>query len=278
MIKNKRLVLNLISLFILYFVQGMPYGLQSRYLPIVMRLNGSTLSQLGLFKLLLVPWLLKFFIAAFVVDVYKSKRFWLMLSLLVLAFGSFLCSTRTADMYSIGIVMFVLNLASAVQDICVDWFAINVLDKDTYGIGNTVQVSGYKAGTLFTGGLIVWLIDYIDLARAFFILGVIYLMSIMLLNFSLFTIESRTSDQILKEVKDGNQIDGHEQPMNMSTVQRMHTIFTKVPGTLWMCSFVVIYKLGKIFGTLAIILLHRYIFWHSIYSSWFYIWKKSKFR
>jgi hypothetical protein len=233
---DKRLALNLASLFLLYFVQGMPYGLQSRYLPIVMRLRGTSLSELGLLKLLLVPWLLKFFISAFVVDAYKSKRFWLVLSMLVLSTGSFLCSIFT-DIYSISVIMFILNLASAVQDISVDWFAINILDKENLGIGNTVQVSGYKAGTLFTGGFIVWFIDYIDLTRAFFILGVVYFTSLLLLNLSLFNIEKSSESDKASPKK----------MLEVSAMQRFSLIFGRVflvPGTLWMCCFVLVYKLG----------------------------------
>ena len=233
-IKNKNL-LNFASLFILYFVQGMPYGLQSRYLPIVMRLNGISLSELGFFKLLLIPWILKFFISTFIVDGYKTKRFWLLTSLALLCIGSFVAAFVGETNYTyLAIVMFFLNIASATQDICVDWFAINLLDKDDLGLGNTIQVSGFKIGTLFTGGLIVWLIDYIRLQLAFILIGCIYLTCLFLLNLTIFQIENEVEED--KKRNDGS---------NDSGFNRFKNILFNVPGTVWICGFLVIYKLGE---------------------------------
>ena len=84
---NKSEFLNLFSLFNLYFIQAMPYGFQSRYLPLIMRKQGVSLTDLGFYKLLLLPWIFKVFIAAFIVDQYKTKRFWLLFSMAILIFG-----------------------------------------------------------------------------------------------------------------------------------------------------------------------------------------------
>jgi MFS-type transporter involved in bile tolerance (Atg22 family) len=211
-------------------VQGMPYGLQTRYLPIIMRINGISLSELGFFKLLLIPWILKFFISAFIVDSYKTKRFWLLASLTLLCVGSFIAAFIAEKSYLyLAIIMFFLNIASTTQDICVDWFAINLLDKDDLGLGNTIQVSGFKMGTLFTGGLIVWLIDYIQLKLAFTLIGFIYAFCLFLLNLSIFNIE-REKEKKEKHVATGN---------------RLKNILFNVPGTIWMCCFLLIYKLGE---------------------------------
>ena len=226
---NNKILLNFTSLFILYFVQGMPYGLQSRYLPMIMRIQGISLSELGFFKLLLIPWILKFFISAFIVDSYKTKRFWLFASLALLCFGSFIAAFIAEKSYLyLAIVMFFLNVASTTQDICVDWFAINLLDKDDLGLGNTIQVSGFKMGTLFTGGLLVWLIDYINLKLAFILIGFIYAFCLFLLNLSIFNIEKE------KEKKEAN-VEGNQ----------FKNILFNVPGTIWMCCFLLIYKLGE---------------------------------
>ena len=75
MIKGNDEIFKLACLFILYFVQAMPYGFQSRYLPLVMRKSGISLTNLGFYKLLLIPWICKFPISAFIIDIYKTKRF-----------------------------------------------------------------------------------------------------------------------------------------------------------------------------------------------------------
>ena len=126
----------------------MPYGFQSRYLPLIMRKHGKSITDIGLFKLLLLPWIFKVFIAAFIVDEYKTKKFWLLFSMLILAFGSFI-GALTDEFSYLAYIIFLLNWASATQDICVDWFAMNTLKKEDLGVGNTIQVVGFKVGTLF---------------------------------------------------------------------------------------------------------------------------------
>lgn len=43
----------------LYLVQGLPYGLQSGLLPVLLRAGGLSLTRVGLAKVLYTPWLLK---------------------------------------------------------------------------------------------------------------------------------------------------------------------------------------------------------------------------
>jgi hypothetical protein len=137
---DKAELINFISLFILYFVQAMPYGFQSRYLPIMMRKNGLSITSLGFYKLLLLPWICKFFLAAFLIDVYKTKRFWLLLSMIILTIGSFIGAMLHENFAHLAFIIFLLNWASASQDVCVDWFSMNALKEEDLGIGNTIQV------------------------------------------------------------------------------------------------------------------------------------------
>ena len=51
--------LNLCLLWILYFVQGLPFGFQSKSLPLLLRERGFSLSQIGYANLLSIPWTLK---------------------------------------------------------------------------------------------------------------------------------------------------------------------------------------------------------------------------
>jgi predicted MFS family arabinose efflux permease len=225
---NRIEYLNFLSLFILYFVQAMPFGFQSRYLPLIMRKQGKSLTSLGLFKMLLIPWVCKIFLAAFMVDVYKTKRFWLLSSMIVLTVGSFV-GVIINDFYYLAMIIFILNWASATQDICVDWFAMNALKKENLGIGNTIQVSAFKLGTLFSGGLLVYLMDYLTVSATFAVLGCVYLCSLFLLNLSLYNKEAKRE----KETADSSL-----------TLKEKFFLLHKSPGTYWICVFVILYKLG----------------------------------
>lgn len=235
MIKNKIELINFVSLFVLYFIQAMPYGFQSRYLPLLMRKQGVSITSLGLFKLLLIPWVCKFLIAALIVDVHKTKRFWLQTSLIILAFGSFI-GIYFNSFTELAFLLLILNTASATQDICVDWFAMNALKKEDLGIGNTIQVGGFKLGTLFSGGFLVFLMDYTTISHTFFIIGSVYLVSLLLLNFSLFNSEIKNSKQLDKMEKENSK--------KLSFKQRINLLHNS-PSTYWICIFVLIYKLGR---------------------------------
>lgn len=231
---RKELV-NFVSLFILYFIQAMPFGFQSRYLPLIMRKQGMSITSLGLYKLLLLPWACKFLIATFLVDVYKTKRFWLLTSLIALSIGSFL-GIIFNDFTELPFLLLFLNMASATQDICVDWFSMNALKKEDLGIGNTIQVGGFKLGTLFSGGLLVYLMDYTTISQTFAILGSVYLISLFLLNLSLFNMEKENI-----EIMNNHDHENEKQ----ITLRKRIFLLHKSPATYWICLFVLIYKLGS---------------------------------
>lgn len=234
---DKKFCVNLMSLFFLYFIQAMPFGFQSRYMPLVMRKRGVSITSLGMFKLLLVPWVFKVFIAAFLVDIYRTKRFWLLSSLVVLSAGSFFGALLFEDFSSLAVVLFVLNWASATQDICVDWFAMNALDKEDLGIGNTIQVGAFKLGTLFSGGLLVYLMDYVTVSQTFALLGSIYLMSLFVLNLSFYKSESESTSA------SASSSSASESKDSLTFLERFR-LLSRSPGTYWTCAFVIIYKLG----------------------------------
>ena len=240
MLKNveKRELGNFVCLFVLYFVQAMPYGVQSRYLPIVMRKQGVSLGSLGLYKLLLIPWIFKFFISAFLIDVYQTKRFWLFTTMLCLFFGSLIAAFLT-NFQQLAYILFALNWASATQDICVDWFAMRALKKEDLGLGNTVQVGAFKLGTLFSGGLLVYLMDYTTVSTTFFIIAGVYFISILLLKLSFLNSETNEDSNQKNDESEKTDLKFHRTDLNRLALLH-HS-----PGTYWICLFVLIYKLGE---------------------------------
>ncbi|GCB68388.1 major facilitator superfamily domain-containing protein 3 [Scyliorhinus torazame] len=215
---------------LLYFVQGIPYGLQSNLLPIYLRTIGLSLTKISLTKLLYFPWLLKILWAPFV-DQYGTKQKWLLSSM----FGLFLCCLIMSrlhpktDFTAMSFVLVMMNFFASVQDIAVDGMAVRLLSSEEVGYGNTIQVVGYKTGSLVAGAGFLTVMDHISWDMLFIVISVIYVVAIIC---ACFTPEPpRTSEseatlpvlnprQILKEV-------------------------FRVPGTIWTLIYVVIYKLGE---------------------------------
>ena len=90
----------------------------------------------------------------------------------------------------LSVLMFLLNLFSAIQDIAVDSLAVDLLNTDELGLGNTVQVVAYKFGSLFSGGLLLYIKEYLGWTPMFVSFGSIYFIAVMLMN-NLKTIDIR---------------------------------------------------------------------------------------
>ena len=66
----------LVTLGMLYFAQGLPYGFFTQALPVVLRQSGYTLTEISATGLLFAPWAVKFLWAPYV-DRYGTRRRWL---------------------------------------------------------------------------------------------------------------------------------------------------------------------------------------------------------
>ncbi|KAL7062516.1 hypothetical protein AAHC03_01170 [Spirometra sp. Aus1] len=167
---------HLFVLFFLYSLQGVPYGLQSKFLPLILRSQGSSLTSLGLYKLLYLPWVFKSAYAPFV-DSCSTKRRWLQFSIAtLLGCSAFLAlnidrildaGPASSESFSLAACLLVFNFAAATQDIAVDSLAISILSQSELASGNTVQVVGYKFGAVIGGGFFTWLSSFFDLGILF---------------------------------------------------------------------------------------------------------------
>jgi len=249
------------TLALLYFVQGAPYGFQTACLPLVLRKTGLSFSSLGAMKLLFLPWVCKPLYAPFI-ERSKSKLWWLMASMSVLGVSCMFAAFFTSeDMLGVlAAVLFLLNLASATQDISVDSLALKILGTEELGAGNTIQVVAYKAGSVFAGGSLLWVRDMTSWGVMWTVFGSLYLICICLVyGLGLVSSEERAT---LKQGQSRNPV-----KENLSCIFR-------VEGTSWMVGFVLFYKLcerGE--GTLPIFLVDKGIpmsqlaFWTGIVRS-----------
>ncbi|KAG9331514.1 hypothetical protein JZ751_018917 [Albula glossodonta] len=166
----------LLFLALLYFVQGMPYGLQSSLLPIYLRTSGLSLTKISLTKALYFPWILKVLWAP-LVDRVGTKKRWLVGSMLVLSLTCLACSmlSPATDFTAIAAVMLAMNFLASVQDIAVDGVAVRLLSRrEEVGYGNTVQVVGYKLGSVLAGGGLLAVMDLAGWGSIFLALGGVY--------------------------------------------------------------------------------------------------------
>ncbi|XP_057592837.1 major facilitator superfamily domain-containing protein 3 isoform X2 [Hippopotamus amphibius kiboko] len=219
----------------LYLVQGLPYGLQSGLLPVLLRARGLSLTRVGLAKALYAPWLFKL-VWAPLVDTRGSPRAWLTLSTAALGLVcGLLAALPPAEAGQAGLpvtvagLLLLLNLAAAVQDVALDVLAVRLLEPAELGPGNTVQVVAYKLGAVLAGGGLLALVPTLSWQLLFLLLAATYWLAAALAWVA----------PALRQL-----------PTPPPTEQPQHTLhlwqdLLAVPGTLWTAGFVLTYKLGE---------------------------------
>ncbi|XP_068758934.1 major facilitator superfamily domain-containing protein 3-like [Montipora capricornis] len=161
-----------------YAFQGTLYGMQLKYLPIILRRTGSSLSLVGSLNLLTFPWLLKSLWAP-IIDSYGEKNLWLSINYAGLAIALSLAKTENRTLFASALVL--LNICSATVDLTLGKVLIVNFRGDNLSKASSLQIIGYKTGFLFGGGLALLLSDVyfsgkeilVPLAMIYFVLSTV---------------------------------------------------------------------------------------------------------
>lgn len=161
----------------LYISQGLPFGFFTQALPAVMRQQGISLAAIGLSTLLMLPWGLKFLWAPWV-D-HGPRRRWILplqlASATVLILLALADPARSLTWLIVGVL--VTNLLAATQDIATDGLAVDLLSHRERGLGNGVQVAGYRVGMIIGGGGLLVAFETIGWASTFACAAVLLLLA-----------------------------------------------------------------------------------------------------
>jgi RhtX/FptX family siderophore transporter len=163
----------------LYLAQGLPYGFFTQALPAMLRQQGVSLEKIGLASLLALPWGLKFLWAP-AVDRLGSERLgrrrsWILplqgLAIVVLILLSGV--DPSAGLTPILVGVYALNLVAATQDIATDGLAVSILSHDERGLGNGIQVAGYRLGMIIGGGVLLIVFERLGWTNVFLLMAAV---------------------------------------------------------------------------------------------------------
>ncbi|KAF2368948.1 Major facilitator superfamily [Trinorchestia longiramus] len=159
----------------LYLVQGIPYGLQDKFVPLQLRARGLDYSSVSAVKAVLVPWVTKGLWAP-ALQLYGDKRRWLLAALLLLAAASFAGSwcDVSEGLPQVVAVLLLLNVGCALQDVVVDGLALLWLPHSQLGLVNSIQVVLYKVGSLCGGGGLMFLLSVSSWRTCLLLLTAVY--------------------------------------------------------------------------------------------------------
>lgn len=140
-----------------YFAEGFPYSLVIQISTVFFKDFGASLQAVGMTSLFRLPWVLKFLWAP-LADAYATKRFWLLLTEAALVAGAAVmalaCSLPQA--LTVGSMVFLLlAFLSASQDVAVDGFYLEALDRRRQAKFVGYQAMAYRLALIAGGGGIV---------------------------------------------------------------------------------------------------------------------------
>jgi PAT family beta-lactamase induction signal transducer AmpG len=154
---------------ILYFSQGLPFGIVIELLPLYMRLENVSLAQIGALSAVTSAWTWKFLWSP-LVDRFGSYRRWMTGALLVLAttyIGLAFVPPQQAALYFT--IAAILAIASATQDIAIDAMVVRITPRHQLGYVNSVRVMTYRGAMIVAGSAFAVIGDQIGWKIAFLV-------------------------------------------------------------------------------------------------------------
>jgi PAT family beta-lactamase induction signal transducer AmpG len=143
---------------LLYFAEGMPFGLVLDNFPVYFRTHGVSLTAIGVMSLLRAPWSAKVFWSP-LVDQLGQRRQWIAAVLVTMAATLLLVPFLPAAPVGPALVAVLLafTIAAATQDIAIDAYTIELLVPGEEGVANGIRVSAYRVALIVGGGILVGL-------------------------------------------------------------------------------------------------------------------------
>lgn len=234
-----------VTLAALYFAQALPVSMLGKAMPALAREAGLSTQWIGFLALPAIPWALKFIWAPWV-DRWGSgrpnhRKRWVQVCLLaVIAVLGVVAMFPREWLLGPGFVvllglLFLLNFFSATQDIATDGLATRLLTPEWRGLGNSIQVNGYKIGMMAGSSALLILVDLWGWHST--VALVIAAMMLVLVQVTRFKEPAEPVHQQQRE------------PVSLSWWWRELTRFWLRPGVLSWLLILLFYKVGDSFGT-----------------------------
>jgi len=150
---------------LLYFSEGFPLGVFYEIFPVWGRQQGIDLRSIGAISLLGLAWTLKFLWAP-AVDHYRHHRWWMATA--DVAMGAVMVTFAFVAGFGpwVWVAIALFTMFSATNDIAIDGYTIEFLDKSELGLANGIRIGLYRVGML-ASGLVLILSDWIGWSGAF---------------------------------------------------------------------------------------------------------------
>lgn len=179
---------------LLYFAEGLPFGLVNNLLSVYFRVKKIPLEEIGLLSLLGLAWSIKIFWAP-LVDRYGQRYSWIFPTQLLIALGSIILAflNPLAQKALFWLVLAGICLSSATQDIAADAYTIDLLEEKELGPANGIRSASYRVALVTSGGLLVMMSDWVGWWATFIVAGMImFFLALLVGSLSIFHVPRKT--------------------------------------------------------------------------------------
>jgi len=218
------------------FTSGLPLYVLIQLVPAWLRSSEVDLATIGLFSLVSLPYTWKF-VWSPLMDRFRPpflgrRRGWALITQVALlvsigVMGSF---DPTESLQGIVVLVFLVSLFSASQDIVVDAYRRELLADDELGTGNSFAINAYRVSSLVPGALSLILADHMPWSSVFWITAAFMGVGIV-------------TTLVIKEVSD-DSLAPHT--LKAALIEPFREFFSRggVGPALAILAFMVLYKLG----------------------------------
>jgi len=168
------------------FSSGLPLFILYQLVPGWLRSEGVSLTEIGLFSLIGIPYVWKFiwspFMDRYSLPLLGRRRSWMLFTqiALLLSIACFGFINPVVDIWSVAYLAAAVAFFSASQDIVLDAYRRELLPDNELGLGNSIHVQAYRLSGLVPGSLAFILADHISWQSVFLIVAVFMFIGIFL--------------------------------------------------------------------------------------------------
>ncbi len=161
-----------VTLCLLYFAQGLPYGFASVTFAAYLVANGVTVSEIAiLFATVALPWTFKWIWGPIVdsvfIEKYGPRRQWVLFAQtgMAITLGSLLLvPDLNGQIDLVARILFVHNIFASLQDVATDALAVEVLEPDEVARVNGLMFAAKRVGIIFGGAVLGVLVTKIGIS------------------------------------------------------------------------------------------------------------------
>lgn len=198
---NKRMLICIFT----GFSSGLPLFILYQLVPGWLRDEGVSLTEIGLFSLIGIPYVWKF-IWSPLLDRYSfsmlgRRRSWMFITqvLLLISIAVFGFINPTMDIWLVAYLAAGVAFFSASQDIVLDAYRRELLQEHELGLGNSIHVQAYRLSGLVPGSLAFILADHMSWQTVFLIVAMFMFVGIFLTLFIKETDSEKLSPKTLRD-------------------------------------------------------------------------------